>query len=513
MSIDRTDIARLLGELVGAIVRSRLDAVRSRDEDSVVLAFRTPKRERLFLLLSARARFARFHLIGRGSFPARPRTPFAAALEAALAGAELEAARQVAGDRVVEFVFGSRERAGGEAYRVVQEIRESPGNLVLVDPSGAIVASLRPVRRGSEELRPGDRYEFPSRPEETPADPGTVAPPGETDEVPEAFAREPFHGKLAAAYERLEREAELSRRKAEALQGLCRGARRREKALDAARADLAATAGAEDLLERGELLKASLHLLRRGMASVELEDFFRGGGRTVRVELDPELGPRENMERYFRRYRKLLRARPALERRIADLEEDLRRLREAEGRAERARTLEDLEAALESASGLVPAAPEAGPRRKAARETRRRGASGPRRFVSADGQEILVGRNAKGNDELVLRIGHGNDTFVHVSGRPGAHVLVRAVPGRTPSLETLLDAAQLALYFSLPQRSRGQLASGALGEVDYAPLKHVRKPRGAPPGTVLLAARKTLRVRLDPERLGRLLSGRQGAAN
>ncbi|MGQ9592749.1 MAG: NFACT family protein, partial [Planctomycetota bacterium] len=336
MSIDRADIARLLGELVGAIERSKLDAVHARDEDSVVLKLRSPDRERLFLLLSARARFARFHLVGRGSWAARVRTPFAAALESSLAGARLEAARQVAGDRVVEFVFAVRGRAGGERYRLVHEIRESPGNLVLVDASGAIVARLRPVRRGPEELRPGDRYEFPPRPERTPADPGTVAPPGEADEVPEAFAKHPFHFKLASEYERREREAELAERKAEALDGLRRGVRRRARALGAARADLAATAGAEDLLQRGELLKASLHRLRRGMASAELEDFFRGGGETVRIDLDPELGPRENMERYFRRYRKLARARPALERRIADLEEDLRRLREAEERAERA---------------------------------------------------------------------------------------------------------------------------------------------------------------------------------
>jgi predicted ribosome quality control (RQC) complex YloA/Tae2 family protein len=124
--------------------------------------------------------------------------------------------------------------------------------------------------------------------------------------------------------------------------------------------------------------------------------------------------------------------------------------------------------------------------------------------VSAAGFEILVGRNAKGNDELTRRIGKGNDIFLHVSGRAGAHVLIRNVPGKSVPLETLMDAAQLALYYSLQERSRGELASGMTAEVDYTPLKHVRKPKGLKPGLVLLAAHKTLRVRLDPVHLERI---------
>jgi hypothetical protein len=34
--------------------------------------------------------------------------------------------------------------------------------------------------------------------------------------------------------------------------------------------------------------------------------------------------------------------------------------------------------------------------------------------------------------------------------------------------------------------------------------KHVRKPKGAPPGHVSVAAVKTLAVRLDPQRLARI---------
>ena len=83
-------------------------------------------------------------------------------------------------------------------------------------------------------------------------------------------------------------------------------------------------------------------------------------------------------------------------------------------------------------------------------------------------------------------------------------MIVRSEPGKTASLETLLDAAQLAVYYSLPERSRGALARGMTAEVDYTPLKHVRKPKGLARGAVLLATHKTLRVRLDADRIERL---------
>src|SRR4030095_16704430 len=86
-----------------------------------------------------------------------------------------------------------------------------------------------------------------------------------------------------------------------------------------------------------------------------------------------------------------------------------------------------------------------------------------RRFLSGEGFEILVGRSARDNDELTLRMGKGNDLFLHVSGRPGSHVIVRSVPGKTFPLGTILDAPRLALHYTLPERSR---VEGARADVD-----------------------------------------------
>jgi predicted ribosome quality control (RQC) complex YloA/Tae2 family protein len=67
--------------------------------------------------------------------------------------------------------------------------------------------------------------------------------------------------------------------------------------------------------------------------------------------------------------------------------------------------------------------------------------------------------------------------------------------------ETLLDAATLAVHHS-PAREEAQ------ADVTYAPRKLVRKPRGAPPGQVSVAGGKTMRLRMEAERLRRLLASR-----
>ena len=83
------------------------------------------------------------------------------------------------------------------------------------------------------------------------------------------------------------------------------------------------------------------------------------------------------------------------------------------------------------------------------------------------------------------------------SDAPGAHVVV-LLRGRPVLEATLLDAATLAAHFS-PLAGEGQV------DVTYTRVKNVRKPRGAAPGLVFVADARTFRVRVEPERLARLL--------
>ena len=109
------------------------------------------------------------------------------------------------------------------------------------------------------------------------------------------------------------------------------------------------------------------------------------------------------------------------------------------------------------------------------------------RFVSSDGYEILVGRNNKQNDELTIRMSYSTDIWLHTKEIPGSHTLIRTNgTGEAPE-NTILEAAQLAAYYSKAKNS-------AQVPVDFTQVKNVKKPNGAKPGFVIYERNQTVYV-------------------
>ncbi|MEE9275462.1 MAG: NFACT RNA binding domain-containing protein [bacterium] len=215
----------------------------------------------------------------------------------------------------------------------------------------------------------------------------------------------------------------------------------------------------------------------------------------MEISLDARYSPSENAQRYYRRYKKLKRLRIVAQGRREEAAQELAFLEGLLFDLEEARSGEDLapvEAACEAAGygeGLAPDAPEKRGRRAAAKGAP---ALPYRRFRTAQGWEIFVGKNAMGNDALIRRVGREGDIWLHAQGLPGSHVLLRAPeggsrPGRGEEEAALLRAAALAAHYS---RGRG---SGKLA-VDWAPYRRVRRPRGARPGQVVFTGQRTVMV-------------------
>jgi predicted ribosome quality control (RQC) complex YloA/Tae2 family protein len=233
-------------------------------------------------------------------------------------------------------------------------------------------------------------------------------------------------------------------------------------------ADLARAGAVETLRQWAALLLAHLHEVPRGATAVTLPDDF-GGGPPVRVELHPALDARANAEQLYRRARKYQAARTRIEERL---------------RAVRLALAQDVVA------GRPPPQPRPRPRSRPAERLPFRS------FTSAAGDEIRVGRSAGDNDALTFQHARGSDLWLHVRDAPGSHVVACLSPGRPLDQRTLLDAATLAVHFSALRDERQV-------DVQYTLRKHVRKARA--PGAVYVSEERTVRVRLEPERLARLL--------
>ncbi len=111
------------------------------------------------------------------------------------------------------------------------------------------------------------------------------------------------------------------------------------------------------------------------------------------------------------------------------------------------------------------------------------------RTESVEGFEVLVGKGDAQNDALTFGVAEPHDFWLHVSGPPGSHVVVRN-PDRLAELPAavLQRAAELAAWNSKARGARGKV------EVHVCRVADVSKPRGFAPGQVLLRRWQAIKV-------------------
>ncbi len=439
---------------------------------------------------------ARLHLEDRPR-TAREAHPGIRTLSARLEGRPLEGMEALPGERICRLRFGEGLGPPKRLDLLVEFF--PPGAWLLLDREGRIkLASAE--RKGARLLRPGEIYQPP---------PPREAPGIGEEDLPPWFPREGGgrNRETARFFGGRDREILRERERSE-LQGLLRKAlakaRGRVRALEA---QLEETGRAGEMRRRAELLKANLHQIRPGAKEAEVRDWFDPELPLVRIPLDPPRPPREVMESLFKKARRLEKGRPVVEARLEEARELVRAAEKAlelagsegEGAGE---DLEPLLALLRK-ERFLPSPPKEKARPPSREEKKIRKASGGerfRRFTSREGYPILVGRDQRQNDLLTIRVARGNDLWFHAGGGAGgSHVVVRLPKGKQPGEETLLDAAHLAVYYS---KSRGR----PLAEVIWTQRKWVRKPKGLPPGRVLVDRFKTMKIRFDSDRLERVLA-------
>jgi predicted ribosome quality control (RQC) complex YloA/Tae2 family protein len=505
LSLTAREIDAVVAELA-PLAGARVDAVRVHAERALTLELfgaRGPVR----LLVSAEADLTRLHAASarpgreapspaplRGAKEVRGRgnpPPFQHALRRDLEGARLLAVEAVPGDRVVALRFAGPR--GGAS--LVAELTGRHGNLFLVGDDGIIRASAGRNLSRRRALVPGQPYLAPARRAVVAGGQPHPAAPALADLrfAPVAGAEFPLSAAIEVAYAELEAARLLGERRRRLREPVRAALARAGRALERLADEAARVPAAEADRRAGELLARNLGQVRRGAREVKLTEWTEEGPREVAVALDPALSPQGNVERHFRRYRRIVESAARVAARAAEVRAREAALRALLAAAEAA-TPADLDR-LEREARPLGAAP-----RPAAPPRRRRDEPAPpyRTFRSAAGVAILVGRGPAENDALTVRVARGNDLWLHARGLPGAHVVVRLEKGRGPDQETFLDAAHLAAHFS-DARGAPQV------EVAATRAKHVRKAKGAAPGAVTYSQEKVTLLRLEPGRVERLL--------
>jgi predicted ribosome quality control (RQC) complex YloA/Tae2 family protein len=416
-------------------------------------------------------------------------------LRAHLAGSVVETMECASDNRQVRMTF----RSPSESIVLMLSLLGSRSNLYLLNGEGTLVHALRPLDETRNELKIGEAWE----------DPRGSVPSAGTDRWQE-WPDEQYLNALEQTYLRLELRS-LADQKARRIQQ----AIKKEKAfldrkLINLQEDLGEAKQAEECRHKGELLKNVLHTIRHGDDKAIATDFATG--ETVEIPLDPKIPPAANLEAYFARYQKQTRGTQLIQQQLEELGEarseldvlDQHLASALSGASPDLHALETIESAPTVRRLIHRYFPEKkSPPRPAQAAAKKDVPSKllPKRYKTQEGLEIWVGRNDEGNDYLTTRLARGNDLFFHLEGYPGSHVVLRTEGRTDPPPKSILDACELAVHYS-------KMKNADRADVHMAPIKNVKKPKGAKSGLVYVRSGKTIHLKRDPKRLQNILASR-----
>lgn len=227
----------------------------------------------------------------------------------------------------------------------------------------------------------------------------------------------------------------------------------------------------------GDLILTYAYSITPGQSIVRVLDYETN--EEVEIELEPNLTPVENANRYYAKYQKAKSAMVHITEQIESTKEEIAYFELLLEQIKNASLTDALEIRqeLELLGYLKP------------QVTKIRKAKKPQyEKYLIDGVEILVGKNNIQNEYITHKVASRNDYFVHVKDMPGSHVIIRNVTELTENV--LRAAAQLASYYSKARKSSSV-------PVDYTLVKHVKKVPGSKLGFVTYDRNKTIYI--DPD--------------
>lgn len=508
--MDRAILRKVALELHERITGAFINKIHQPLPREIVLRLRIPSGGEGKLFISADPQLGRLHLTSL-RIPNPPSPPrFCAYLRAHLQGARIVGVHGARDDRVVIIRTTRGPVENRIARNLILELLGRDSNILLVDAASNLIMDclhrIPEKERGSRTVLPGWEYHSPPKPtgrEELPIEDSELAlarpgigtgPSGKKRLLLNIRTSDdesyPTMNEAADAYygQRLGAvllEA-LRRQIAAPLKSRIRSLERR---LGKIRADEERLKQYADRREEGELLKANLRLVKRGMESLEVVDWNSGEKRVI--SLDRSLGAVSNMEKIFAKAAKGKRGEKFVAGRLEETVAEKRALEDALFLVEDATDA----AALEIPDSENVAEKENSTKHRVERKGRLpQESSMLRRFRTPSGGFVLVGRSGRGNDFILRRKAAKGDLWFHVKGFSGAHVLLPRRSKMEAPRGDIEFAASVAVYHS-KAREAGK------AEVIVAEVKDLDRPRGALPGQVIVKRHTTMLSRSPAEPL------------
>ncbi len=213
-------------------------------------------------------------------------------------------------------------------------------------------------------------------------------------------------------------------------------------------------------------------------ASVTLKDIY--SQKNITIPLNPDLNLFQNAQNYFKKFKKAKKSMQIVEKRLKETVFEIEFIEQLLFDIESAKDEKDLESVKEVMikESII----------RLNQNKQKHIEFKPYEHIKIGEFDVYIGKNAKGNDYVTLKLASKNDLWFHPKGRPGAHLVLKN-PAR---LQKIDDNVKMACASEVAKRSKA--TKGERIEVDYTFIKYVKKPKGFKTGMVIYSNFKTLVV-------------------
>ncbi|MBI9105898.1 MAG: NFACT family protein [Spirochaetales bacterium] len=464
MSLNHKEIDLILSEL--ELEGSHLQKIKQPNFSTLYLEFYKPG-TRFGIIICLAPGKTRIHLTEKAPVNEVKLQRFSQFMRSRIRGGRILEIEQLNNDRIIRIKM---LRAGEEILLWIR-LWSGAANIIATDSIGLIHDAFY-RRPGRSEVSGG--VFSPPLPKEGPNRNFTVR---------ELAGEDSFNKRICDYYENIEAEQTLLRLRERALKKLASDEARVSSVIKRLEKKSANYESFEEYKQTGDLLMSSMHMIKKGDKWIRVQNYYRDNEETD-IELDPALSPEKNAEKYYTKYRK---AKSGIEKVLEDLNNHRVMLKNTKNDQKWIES-EDDPSAIEDFLSSVPKQNKLDVKDKAPGLNYRSGV-----FT------ILVGRNARENDSLLRNYVRGNDIWLHTRDYPGGYVFIKTIRGKSVPLETMLDAGNLALYYS-----KGKTAGK--GELYYTQVKYLRRPKDGKKGLVIPTHEKNLSVILEQARLNSMMN-------
>ncbi|MBS7576643.1 MULTISPECIES: NFACT RNA binding domain-containing protein [unclassified Enterococcus] len=550
MAFDGVFLHAMTKELNHILIGGRVQKIHQPFDNELVLTIRN-ERQNHRLLLSAHPSFSRVQLTTEAFENPNQPTNFVMLLRKYLANAEIIAIEQFENDRILKFDFKQKDEIGDAiSLQLIIEIMGKHSNIILINKKTCkIIEAIKHIGISQNSFRtllPGASYIAP--PSRNQYNPYTITEVKlfellkTTDELSRLFFQQTFQGigketaeelvHLMASEEKIKKWHAFFNTSLEAsyyetpdkvyfspfsyqqlellkdfkktfkslsllldyyyqekarkdrtqqlahqlIKKITNELEKNRKKLKILKFEIVETENAEDFRQKGELLTTYLHEIPKGSNQYKVFNYYTNDYLTIPLAIDKT--PSQNAQKYFQKYQKLKASIKYLNEQMHLAKLDIEYLESIETLL--ANATPDQVAIIREELVSVGLIKEKGKRRKQEKAK-------PMKFISSDGDTILVGKNNIQNDELSFRKAKKTDIWLHAKDIPGSHVIIQA---HNPSDTTITEAGVIAAYYSKFRQSN-------LVPVDVIEVRKLNKPTGAKPGFVTYRGQKTIFVTPD----------------